>query len=152
MKSAFLRIGELAARAGVSVDTVRFYERRKLLPSAPRTEGGFRLFTSETVERVRFIRQARELGFSLSEISQLLNTASGEDECRRVRDLLRAKLAELDARLSAMRRFRDTLANHLVACERELKAHGKAAECPVIVEISRPGRSSEAVAQREKRK
>lgn len=151
MKSAFLRIGELAARAGVSIDTVRFYERRGLLPTAPRTEGGFRLFAPEMVGRVRFIRQAQELGFSLNEIGQLLFTDAGADECRRVRDLLRAKLAEVDARLSAMQQFRHTLADHLAACERELAAHGPAAECPVMVEISQVSRSSEAATRKEKR-
>ena len=132
--SAGLRIGEMAAHAGVSLDTLRYYERRRLLPRAARTEGGFRLFPPETIERVRFIKQAQELGFSLDEIRELL-TAGGEAECRRVRDLLRVKLTELDERLKAMRQFRRTLTNHLEACERELKRHGARACCPVAVEI-----------------
>ncbi|MCI0351847.1 MAG: MerR family transcriptional regulator, partial [Acidobacteriales bacterium] len=68
MSSGALQIGELAARSGVSIDTVRYYERRKLLPMAPRTAGGFRLFSPDTVERVRFIKQAQDLGLSLDEI------------------------------------------------------------------------------------
>jgi len=135
MNSEALRIGEVASRSGVSVDTVRYYERRKLLPLARRTEGGFRLFTPEVVERVRFIKQAQDLGFSLDEIGSLL--ASGNvRECERVRDLLRAKLAELDERMRSMRDFRRTLANHLAACERTLKEQGETARCPVIVTIS----------------
>lgn len=152
MNSTFLRIGELAARAGVSVDTVRFYERRKLLPTAPRTEGGFRLFPPAMVSRVQFIREAQELGFSLREIGQLLRTGEGAEECRRVRDLLRTKLAEVDARLSALRQFRQTLAEHLAACEHELAAHGKAAACPVLVEISQTDHTPEAAARKEKKK
>jgi DNA-binding transcriptional MerR regulator len=68
MNSSALHIGEVALRAGVSIDTVRYYERRRLLPAAARSEGGFRLFTPDAVERVRFIKQAQELGFSLAEI------------------------------------------------------------------------------------
>src|SRR5262245_58452909 len=94
MKSSALRIGEVAERAGVTIDTVRYYEKRQLLPTASRTEGGFRLFTAETVKRVQFIKQAQELGFSLDEIGELL-TIGGASECRRVRDHLKVKLTEL---------------------------------------------------------
>ncbi len=140
MRSASLRIGEVAARSGVSVDTVRFYERRKLLPPAPRTEGGFRLFPPETVEQVRFIKQAQELGFSLDELSQLLTTKGGATECRRMRDLLKTKLDDLNKRIEAMRNFRRRLSRHLAACESELSGHGEEARCPVIVEITHSGR------------
>ena len=136
MTQSEIRIGEVAARAGVSIDTVRYYERRRLLPRASRTQGGFRVFTGDAVERVRFIKQAQELGVSLDEISALLTTGGGANECRSVRDLLRAKLVELDRRLKTMRDFRGTLANHLAKCESELKRHGKAAQCPVVIEIA----------------
>ena len=136
MASRELRIGEVAARSGVSIDTVRYYERRHLLPPAPRTEGGFRLFTAETVTRVQFIKQAQELGLSLDEIKEILMTG-GAKECRRVRDLLRAKLKEVDERIRLMEEFRQTLSNHLSACERTLKEEGNAAECPVMVNITR---------------
>src|SRR5215813_2668107 len=76
MKSSALRIGEVAERAGVSIDTVRYYEKRRLLPTAPRTEGGFRLFTAETVERVQFIKQAQDLGFSLRRSSTRWETVN----------------------------------------------------------------------------
>jgi DNA-binding transcriptional MerR regulator len=141
MKSASLHIGEVAARSGVSVDTVRFYERRKLLPPAPRTEGGFRLFTLETVEQVRFIKQAQELGFSLDELNQLLTTKGGAAECQRMRDLLKAKLDDLDKRIGAMWNFRRRLARHFAACESELNERGADARCPVIVKITHSGRT-----------
>ena len=137
MARAELLIGEVAARAGVSVDTVRYYEKRRLLAPAPRTEGGFRVFAPEAVERVRFIKQAQEIGLSLEEIGALLATGGGAAECRRVRDLLRAKLAELDERMKAMRDFRRALARHLEGCEAVLKSRGEEAECPVVVEIKR---------------
>ena len=127
-----LRIGAVAARSGVSIDTVRYYERRKLLPRAARSQGGFRLFLPETVERVRFIKHAQEMGLSLEEIAQLLDTRGGAAECRKVRDLLRGKLDELDERIKKMRAFRRTLSKHLAECEHELTGKGQAAHCPVV--------------------
>lgn len=141
MAPSELRIGEVAARAGVSIDTVRYYERRRLLPRAPRTEGGFRLFTPEAVGRIRFIRHAQEIGLTLDEIERLLTVEGSANECRSMRDLLRAKLAELDERMKAMRDFRRMLVRHLAACEDELGRRGEGAACPVMVEISRPNRS-----------
>ena len=90
-----LQIGEVAKRAGVSIDTLRYYEKVKLLPRPARSSGGFRLFAPEHIERVQFIKQAQDLGFSLEEIKDLLAT-SGAEECRKVRDPLQRKLMELD--------------------------------------------------------
>ena len=122
-------------RAGVSIDTVRYYERRRLFPAVSRTNGGFRLFTPETVERVRFIKQAQELGFTLDEIGAIMATG-GAHECRSVRDHLRVKLTDLDRRIHLMQNFRRTLAQHLSACERELSRHTDDAVCPVFINIS----------------
>ena len=135
-----LTVSKLAEQAGTSADTVRYYERIGLLPETERSASGYRLYGDEAVERLRFIKQAQEIGFSLGEIGELLSIG-GEAECRRVRDLLRGKLTELDTRLKAMHRFRRTLASHLDACERELKRHGAAACCPVVVEIKGDQRS-----------
>lgn len=141
MRSAALQIGEIAACAGVSIGTVRYYERRNLLPAASRTLGGFRLFAPETVERVRFIKQAQEMGLSLHEIGELLSSG-GAQECEQVRDLLRLKLTELDERMQKLRAFRRTLARHLAACEQELDERGKSARCPVLVNLSAPARKT----------
>jgi len=132
MDRSEFKIGEVATRAGVSVDALRYYERMKLLPRAPRTSGGFRLFRHEHIERVQFIKQAQELGFSLEEIKGLLATG-GADECRKVRNLLRLKLSELDDRLKALKDFRRVLARQLLACDEELEQHGESACCPVVV-------------------
>ncbi|MCC7309338.1 MAG: heavy metal-responsive transcriptional regulator [Acidobacteria bacterium] len=137
------RIGEVAERSRVSIDTIRYYERRDLLPKAPRTTGGYRLFTSEAVERVLFIKQAQELGFSLDEITTLLST-SGPTECRGVRDLLDAKLTELNARLKSMNEFHDKLTRYLAECEEELKKHPDSAECPVVDEIAHSSDDNQA--------
>jgi MerR family mercuric resistance operon transcriptional regulator len=98
MEQSEFRIGEVAARAEVSVDTVRYYERLKLLPRARRSSGGFRLFDETVIDRVFFIKQAQELGFTLVEIKGLLATG-GAEECSKVHDLLSEKLQELDIRL-----------------------------------------------------
>jgi DNA-binding transcriptional MerR regulator len=151
MNSGDLRIGEVATRSGVSIDTIRYYERRKLLPRAERSRGGFRLYPPEAVERLRFIKHAQEIGFSLDEIGDLLVTG-GAAECRKVRDLFSAKLEEVDPRINAMRKFRRSLANHLAACERELKERGNAARCPVVIEIARGGHQQRAGGKKEKKR
>jgi len=106
------------------------------LPRAPRSEGGFRLFTSDAVERVRFIKQAQEMGFSLDEIRALL-TGGGSGECRQMRDLLRTKLQEINQKMKTLRAFTRTLGHHLSECEDELARRGAAAKCPVIVGLSK---------------
>ncbi len=130
-----LRIGDVAKRANVSVDAVRYYERQGLLPIAPRTNAGYRVFTSDTIERILFIKQAKELGFSLNEIGSLV-VNNGVKDCRRIHDLLSVKLTELDARLKRMREFRGKLTHYLAECEAVLTKHGNAADCPVVEEIA----------------
>jgi DNA-binding transcriptional MerR regulator len=78
MAQTVFHIGELAAQGGVSIDTIRYYERRKLLPHAGRTSGGFRLYTPEGIERLRFIKQAQEIGFSLDAFYQAYKPQSVE--------------------------------------------------------------------------
>ncbi len=110
---------------------MRYYERLKLLPRARRSSGGFRLFDETVIDRVFFIKQAQELGFTLDEIKGLLATG-GAEECSKVHDLLSEKLQELDTRLQSMKKFRRVLARHLGECERELREHGQDACCPVV--------------------
>jgi DNA-binding transcriptional MerR regulator len=137
-KSPF-RIGEVARRAGVTVDTVRYYEKRALLARVPRSAGGYRLFTEDTIERVRFIKQAQETGFSLDEIQVLLD-GGGAAACRKTRDLLQARLEQVSDRIKRLSIFKRTLTRHLQACENELARGGTAAKCPVILEIGRAAR------------
>ena len=139
-RSCNLQIGEIATLSGVSVDTVRYYERLKLLPRAARSNGGYRIFPAETVERIRFIKQAQEMNFSLDEIKELL-AGGGANECRRVRDLLRDKLDIHDERMRAMKNFRTLLVRHLASCESELEEADEAACCPVLHEINHPERA-----------
>lgn len=135
MTHSLIRIGEAARLAGVSVGTIRYYEKRKLLPSSPRSEGGYRLFAVDAIERVRFIKQAQEMGFSLDEIKTLL-TRGGLGSCEQMRDLLTAKLQEISGRIKTLRAFTRTLSRHLQTCKDELATKGTAAKCPIIVDIS----------------
>lgn len=131
-----MQIGEIAKRAGVSIDTVRYYEKRKLIQNLSRTSGGFRLFRPHTIEQIRFIKQAQEFGFSLDEIKELLSSG-GAEECKRVRDLLQHKMSEVDEQIKKMKAFRRTLSSHLKTCDAELNKHGSNANCPTFFEIKR---------------
>ena len=133
------QIGEVSKREGVTIDTVRYYEKRNLIHSSSRTYGGFRLFKSHTVEQIQFIKQAQEFGFSLDEIKGLLGSGSAE-ECQKVRDLLNEKIFEVDEQIKKMKSFKKTLSSHLKACDEELEQKGQKANCPAFFEIKRGNR------------
>ena len=138
-----LRIGELAEKTEVSRDALRFYERRGLLPAPQRTAGGFRVYPAETVDRLRFIKQAQMVGLTLQEVAALVShrNDSGLRRCRHVRDFLRTKVADVDTKLSELQAFRTTLAQYLEQCERTISNSGKTkdveAHCPVIDTLAR---------------
>ena len=115
-----MTIGELAKKAGVNVQTVRYYEREGLLPEPHRwPDSGYRDFDDDALQRLRFIRSAKELGFTLREIKELLDmrVLPGES-CAEVRRLIGAKLADLDQRMRDMRRLRRALVDLETACRR----------------------------------
>lgn len=149
-----LKIGELAAATQVTRDTLRYYERLGLLTTPTRTSGGFRLYDHEAPEQVRFVKQAQALGLELSEIRQLvgLSRASGLAQCRQVRPLLHARLAELDARLTELRLLRRTLGRALEECEHRLTERPDAV-CPVVEELgqraAKPHKSRDRTARGE---
>src|SRR5690349_19187830 len=108
--SRSFNIGKLARAAGVGVDTVRFYERAGLLPEAPRTASGYRTYAAADVGRLRFIRRAKALGFSLEEIAELLRLAQGKGGRAAVKALAERRVLDLDRRIRELTTFRDTLA------------------------------------------
>jgi MerR family mercuric resistance operon transcriptional regulator len=113
-----MTIGELAKKAAVNVQTIRFYEREGLLPDAHRwPDSGYRDFDDDALRRLRFIRSAKQLGFTLREISELLDMRilPGES-CAEVRQMIGAKLADLDRRMREMRRLRRSLVKLEAAC------------------------------------
>jgi MerR family copper efflux transcriptional regulator len=113
-----MTISQAAREAGVGVETIRFYERRRLIERPPTpSHGGFRIYPMGTVKRVRFIRQAQELGFSLGEIEELLSLrAEPSADCADVRERAEAKLDEVKAKLAQLARIRDALEQLIAAC------------------------------------
>src|SRR5207245_8781166 len=105
-----LQIGAVAKQTGLTVDAIRFYEKERLLKRPARTEGGFRLFSGQDVEDVRFIRRAQALGFSLSEIRELL-ILQGEqlETCSHVRDVLKDKLKIVREKIAQLQKFEGEL-------------------------------------------
>ncbi len=111
-------IGKAAREAGVGVETIRFYERKGLIEQPPKPEGsGFRDYPAETVQRIRFIRQAQELGFSLREIEDLLSLrADPKADCRDVRARATVKRDEVTRKIAQLERIRDALDELIAAC------------------------------------
>jgi DNA-binding transcriptional MerR regulator len=129
------RISEVAGKAGVTPDAIRYYERLGVLPRALRTAGGLRTYGDDVLARVRFIQQAQALGLTLKDVKELVANEGrgGYQRCRRVRDLLKTRLTDVDARIREMQAFRRTLRAHLNECERALEQDKPV--CPVMVEL-----------------
>jgi MerR family copper efflux transcriptional regulator len=126
-----LTIGRLARRAGVGIDTVRFYERARLLPTPVRTVSGYRTYGDADVERLRFIRRAKALGFTLDEIRELLALSQGKGGRAAVKALAEKRLRDLDARLAELTVMRDTLAHYAHRCS----GTGALAGCPIVAAV-----------------
>ncbi len=113
-----MKIGQVATEAGVSVDTVRFYERRGVLPAPERMASGYRTYTDATVERIRFARRLQALGFSLDEVIDALHaTDSGDATCASERWRLEAVLERIGAKITELRVVRGEVRTVLAACD-----------------------------------
>jgi Hg(II)-responsive transcriptional regulator len=113
-----MRTGELAERAGVNTQTLRYYERRGLLARPPRSVSGYRNYPSSAAELVRFVKRVQELGFSLDEAAQLVQLAAGGPRaCASARALATARIAEIERRLADLRRMRESLAELVATCD-----------------------------------
>jgi len=122
-----LGIGQLAKRGGVGIDTVRYYERNGLLSPRTRLASGYRRYSELELARLRFIRRAQALGFTLKEIKELL-ALSAQRDVGRVKRSAQAKLKDVKSRIAALERVRDGLATLIEACP----GHGRAADCPIL--------------------
>lgn len=127
-----LTIGRLARAANVGIETIRYYQRLDLLPTPKRTaEGGaFRHYPLGLVDRIRFIKRSQDLGFTLEEISSLLDLEDGRNR-RAIRRITRARLTDIEKRLTDLTRMRDVLRHLLNECE----ATGNAKPCPIIAAL-----------------
>lgn len=130
MSDERLTVGEVAAQCGVSTDTVRYYEKRGLVPEPPRFESsGYRAYPPETVERVSFVQQAQSLGFTLSEIEELLALrADDEASCAQVRDVARAKIEEVSEQIAELESIRRGLEELAEICPGDVPAD----RCPLL--------------------
>ena len=129
MKTKELRSGELAKAAGVNLETIRFYERQSLLPKPPRTTAGYRLFPADAVQRVRFIRRAQTLGFSLKEIRELLALSSTRStSCKTVRERAEKKMRDIQEKISALEAMNRALRKLADSCT----GRGPLARCPIL--------------------
>lgn len=112
-----MTISKAAKQAGVGVETVRFYERKGLIEQPPKPESGFRTYPPEIVDRVRFIRQAQEIGFSLREIDELLSLrADPGTDCGDIRERALAKRVEVERKIGQLARIRSALNELIAAC------------------------------------
>lgn len=124
-----LSAGKLAEAAAVNVETLRYYERRGLLPEPPRKESGYRVYPETAVERLRFIKGAQALGFTLEEIRDLLNLRVDEHGSRKmVRQRAQEKVENIERKITALQAMKDTLNDLIAQCYED----GPIAECPIL--------------------
>ena len=132
MKS--LTVGHLAKQAGVNLETIRFYERRGLLPKPPRSASGYRLFPVEAARQLRFIRRAQELGFSLTEIRELLSLRlSRGTTSADIRTRAKAKIVDIEARIKSLGSMKKSLRKLTKVCDGCVPM----AECPILESLDR---------------
>ena len=130
-----MRTGELATRAGVNIQTVRFYERRGLLPKPGRTSSGYRIYSTKAARLIRFIKRAQELGFTLDEIEDLLRLRnSRRSSCAVVKTAGQAKMAAVEAKIASLKAMKRALAVLLASCER----NDGDRECPILESLEAP--------------
>ena len=126
---ASLTIGKVAKQAGVNIDTLRYYEREGVIAEPVRNGSNYRVYSADTVLRVRFVKRAQELGFSLAEIKELLELRISEEaSCADVRNQARAKIEYLDGKISSLRAMRRALSKLVAECS----GQGPVSECPIL--------------------
>lgn len=123
-------IGEAAQAAGVHIETLRYYERRGLVPEPPRSRANYRLYPHESVQLVRFVKRAQELGFTLNEIRELLALRDGGEgaSCAEVQQQARLKLRNIDAKIRSLQTIRQALSDLVAQCS----GSGPITACPIL--------------------
>ncbi|HLK11023.1 MAG TPA: MerR family DNA-binding protein [Candidatus Binatia bacterium] len=134
-----LKSSEVAKQGGVNLETIRYYERRGLLPKPPRTPSGYRTFGGDAVRRLRFIKHAQELGFSLKEIKALLALrVDARTSCADVRKRAEAKIADIDQKLRALRAMKRALVRLTATCV----GRGPVSACPILESLDHERREA----------
>lgn len=127
-----LSIGEMSRRSGVAIETVRYYEKIGLLREPPRTAAGHRVYLSEHLTRLTFIRRSRELGFTLGEIRNLLGLIDGGYTCGKVKDAAQTHLEDIRRKIADLRRMERALDKTVAQCK-----GGTAPQCPIVEALGR---------------
>ena len=127
-----MRTSEVAAQAQVNAQTLRYYERRGLLPEPERTRSGYRAYTPEAVRVVSFVKRAQQLGFTLDDIDDLLHLAAGgPDFCQEARTMARTRIADLQRRIDDLTGMRDALGRLIDTCDQPRAER----DCPILQDI-----------------
>lgn len=128
-----MQIGQLAQGTGVAIDTVRYYERNGILPPPQRQPSGYRRYDDDDIARLRFVRRAKALGFTLAEIRDLLTlSARPADDMAGLKAAAGAKLADVERKLAELARVRDGLRTLIDACP----GHGALERCPILASLA----------------
>jgi MerR family mercuric resistance operon transcriptional regulator len=130
-----MTVGQVARQAGVGVETVRFYEKNGLLEEPTRRASGYREYDEETVHRLRFIQRAKELGFILSEIKELLSLRCSDRPCNDVRERAEAKVAEIEGKVAMLLRMKEVLRRLASSCCEQ----GDKSRCPILETLDGEG-------------
>ena len=129
-----LTIGRLAKEVGINLETVRYYERQRLVPKPPRTPSGYRVYPADAVRRLKFIKRAQELGFSLREVRELLSLrASRTATSAAVRTRAKAKIADIEAKIRTLEAMRQSLRKLTEKCD----GCAPLTECPILESLDR---------------
>lgn len=124
-----LRIGQVAEGGGVNLQTIRYYEREGLLAKPPRLSSGYRTFPTDAIRRVRFIKRAQELGFSLAEIRELLSIQiEPKRDCSTVRSLAKAKITDIEEKIRTLEAMKQVLSRLTEMCP----GGGPSSKCPIL--------------------
>ncbi len=138
-----MTIGQLAGAAGVHVETIRYYQRRQLLPLPARPLGGIRRYSGTDLARLRFIKAAQRLGFTLEEVNQLLQLEDGTG-CAQAQTLGQQRLQEIRQRIVDLQQMEKALATMLAACNQRTSTHQTAVRCPLIEALQQAENTDEA--------
>ncbi len=122
-------ISQLAQKSHVNIQTIRFYERKGLIPNPPRSQSGYRQYSQDSVARIKFIRNAKELGFSLREVSELLSLrVDPNTSCDEVKTMAEHKIANIEEKIQALQRIKNALKKLRTECNEQ----GPDGKCPIL--------------------
>ena len=134
-----LTIGVVAKESGTGIETIRFYEREGLIKSPPRNASGYRQYSEDSIKLLCFIKNAKELGFSLKEISELLSLKlTSRSKCNKVKKNTEEKISEIDAKIEVLQKMRKSLKKLLLACN----TNTRSADCPILDALEKTRRGN----------